>query len=708
PIDTDGDGLCNYIDSDDDNDSFIDTEEIMCNSNATDIGSIPIDADNDGICDALQSDRDLDGWADGPEESCGSDPDNASSMPTDSDGDMICDSQDDDRDGDAVGNNVDDFPDDRSAAKDTDGDGAPDSIVGVSETGLVEDYDDDNDNWSDYDESECGTDPLDDSDFPVDSDGDGTCDALEDDTDGDGVVDAEDAFPMDKDEWLDTDGDGVGNNADEDDDGDTWSDADEDRCESDPLDSQSIPTELDEDDATKCITTKSEPTKSEPTKDSDDDSSSSTMWWVCVCFPLLLLLLLIPLMYWSKDRGDSLLVIMGMRNGPEPENTTANPGFVSGKGTKNEPFVLEPLHIKNFGDGIESKETITITNLDPDTMVSITDMANHTNRGRFNMDPIHVEGDVGDKGKGSIVFRLNFDDNVTEDDISGVYQGRIRVGSSSVSILWDVKVGDPEADELASADKRAKEITAQEDAEKKAIKESEAKDKADKKAADKMAKSEAKASAEKEATDKKIKEAEAKASAEKEAADKKIKEAEEKAEAKASTEKEATDKKIKEAEEKAAAAEAKAAAAEDKAASEKKARENAEDSARVVAEQAAKERLEQMDKEMEERRAKLDEMDEETRKKEEELLRISEKAKTIDFATLGVATSDQKDDLQRIKGVGPFIEDKLNALGIYTFEQVGNMTSKIEEQVNVAIEFFSGRIKRDKWANQAKQLSKKK
>jgi predicted flap endonuclease-1-like 5' DNA nuclease len=26
----------------------------------------------------------------------------------------------------------------------------------------------------------------------------------------------------------------------------------------------------------------------------------------------------------------------------------------------------------------------------------------------------------------------------------------------------------------------------------------------------------------------------------------------------------------------------------------------------------------------------------------------------------------------------------------------------------VAIEFFSGRIKRDKWANQAKQLSKKK
>ena len=61
---------------------------------------------------------------------------------------MICDSQDDDRDGDGVGNNVDDFPDDRSASKDTDGDGKPDSLSGTSTSDppLVEDFDDDNDN----------------------------------------------------------------------------------------------------------------------------------------------------------------------------------------------------------------------------------------------------------------------------------------------------------------------------------------------------------------------------------------------------------------------------------------------------------------------------------------------------------------------------------------------------------------------------------
>jgi hypothetical protein len=720
PIDTDGDGVCNYIDSDDDGDASIDTEEIMCNSDPLDQSSVPVDADNDGTCDALQSDRDLDGWADGPEESCGTDPDDASSVPVDSDGDMICDSLDDDRDGDGVGNNVDDFPDDRSASKDYDGDGDPDSIVGTSTSTppLVEDYDDDNDGWSDYDESMCGTDPLDTSDIPTDTNGDKTCDALEDDTDGDGFTDVDDAFPLDKDEWLDTDGDGTGDNEDTDDDGDTWSDEDEVTCGSDPLDSVSIPTELDADG--NCVVTQEETdvteketavTEKEP-KDSDNDSSSSNILWPATfCCLLLLLLLLIPLMYLSKERGDSLLVLIGMRNGPEPKNTTSKPKFVSGSGTKTDPFILKPGYVKNFGDSLESKETITISNLDPETLVTINDMAAHTNRGRFSMDSILVKGDPSQKGEGSIVFQLNFDDNVTEDDVSGFYNGKIRIGSSSVYINWEVKVGDPEADELA-AEKEIKE----------------AKEKADKK----------------------------------EAAD---------AKSKSKSEKEATEKKIKEAEEKVAVAEAKVKAAEDRVASEKKAREAAEDAARVTAEQAAKERLEQLEKEMEERRKKLDEMDEKTRKKEEELLRISEKAKTIDFTTLGVAarstvtesvekgasevamgdTSDFEDSgsawvqdneggmnlswtgktataltgvkglkrgfaaaatitasdvLQKITGVGPFIENKLNALGIYTFEQVGNMTSEIEEKVNIAIEFFPGRIKRDKWADQARKLDK--
>jgi len=64
-----------------------------------------------------------------------------------------------------------------------------------------------------------------------------------------------------------------------------------------------------------------------------------------------------------------------------------------------------------------------------------------------------------------------------------------------------------------------------------------------------------------------------------------------------------------------------------------------------------------------------------------------------------------KDDLQVIKGIGPFIEEKLNALGIYMFVQIARMTPKLEEEVNIAIEFFPGRVKRDQWVKQAKELT---
>jgi predicted flap endonuclease-1-like 5' DNA nuclease len=99
-------------------------------------------------------------------------------------------------------------------------------------------------------------------------------------------------------------------------------------------------------------------------------------------------------------------------------------------------------------------------------------------------------------------------------------------------------------------------------------------------------------------------------------------------------------------------------------------------------------------------------LDEKALQQAEELERIAQKAEGIDFDILGVAKSSDRDDLQVIKGIGPFIAEKLYALGIYTFSQVSKMTPEIEEQVNVAIEFFPGRVKRDEWAKQAKELAK--
>ena len=91
-------------------------------------------------------------------------------------------------------------------------------------------------------------------------------------------------------------------------------------------------------------------------------------------------------------------------------------------------------------------------------------------------------------------------------------------------------------------------------------------------------------------------------------------------------------------------------------------------------------------------------------KKREELERVKANASKIDFDVLGTAKASDKDDLQAIKGVGPFIEEKLNALGIFTYEQISKMTSELEDTVNLAIEFFPGRVKRDQWVAQSKAL----
>jgi predicted flap endonuclease-1-like 5' DNA nuclease len=172
------------------------------------------------------------------------------------------------------------------------------------------------------------------------------------------------------------------------------------------------------------------------------------------------------------------------------------------------------------------------------------------------------------------------------------------------------------------------------------------------------------------------------------------------AEAKAAEEAEAA----KKAEEAATAAAAAAAEKEAKDA-EKKAKAEADEKAKEEA--AAKKKAKEEAKKAAATAAAAKPTTKEA-KKQEELKRVKERSKSIDFTILGTAKASEKDDLQAIKGIGPFIEEKLNALGIYTYEQVSKMTAKIEDEVNVAIEFFPGRVKRDEWAKQAKKLHKDK
>ena len=61
------------------------------------------------------------------------------------------------------------------------------------------------------------------------------------DLDADGCMDEDDAFVDNALECLDTDGDGIGDNADADDDNDEWTDADEIRAGTDPLNANDTP-----------------------------------------------------------------------------------------------------------------------------------------------------------------------------------------------------------------------------------------------------------------------------------------------------------------------------------------------------------------------------------------------------------------------------------------------------------------------------------
>lgn len=80
----------------------------------------------------------------------------------------------------------------------------------------------------------------------------------------------------------------------------------------------------------------------------------------------------------------------------------------------------------------------------------------------------------------------------------------------------------------------------------------------------------------------------------------------------------------------------------------------------------------------------------------------------LNFDNIGYSDAFNKDDLTKIEGLSPFIEDKLNKLGIYSYDQISRFTKDDVETITHLIEYFPGRIERDNWVGQAKALQKKK
>ncbi|MDB2637271.1 hypothetical protein N9Y01_01875 [Candidatus Poseidonia alphae] len=229
-LDTDGDGYADIIDA------FI--------SNAQSWSDVDGDLVPDELDaypnDATQSfDSDGDGFGDDPLGT------NADKFPNDA-------TQWNDIDGDGFGDNLegnspDLFKTDATQWADQDGDGYGDNPAGR----LYDLFPDNPTQWEDVDgdgfgDNQSGTDA---DPYLDDFDNDGYNDSVDilpklpspGDLDADGCLDEVDEFVDNAQECVDTDGDGVGDNADSDDDGDGWTDADEQRLNTDPLSSGEQP-----------------------------------------------------------------------------------------------------------------------------------------------------------------------------------------------------------------------------------------------------------------------------------------------------------------------------------------------------------------------------------------------------------------------------------------------------------------------------------
>ncbi|HHL31560.1 MAG TPA: hypothetical protein ENJ41_03165 [Oceanospirillales bacterium] len=71
---------------------------------------------------------------------------------------------------------------------------------------------------------------------------------------------------------------------------------------------------------------------------------------------------------------------------------------------------------------------------------------------------------------------------------------------------------------------------------------------------------------------------------------------------------------------------------------------------------------------------------------------------------LTAARGGNADDLKRIKGVGKILEGILNELGVFHFDQIANWDADNAKWVDTYMQ-FPGRIEREEWVEQAKDLS---
>lgn len=72
---------------------------------------------------------------------------------------------------------------------------------------------------------------------------------------------------------------------------------------------------------------------------------------------------------------------------------------------------------------------------------------------------------------------------------------------------------------------------------------------------------------------------------------------------------------------------------------------------------------------------------------------------------MAVPVDDRRDDLKRIKGIGPAIEKTLNELGIFRLQQIAELSEYDIDRVANRLRGFRSRIYREDWIGQARELT---
>jgi len=76
----------------------------------------------------------------------------------------------------------------------------------------------------------------------------------------------------------------------------------------------------------------------------------------------------------------------------------------------------------------------------------------------------------------------------------------------------------------------------------------------------------------------------------------------------------------------------------------------------------------------------------------------------LNFENFGKASKSNSDDLTKLNGIGPYIEQRLNEIGIYNYDQISRFTPEDIRKITELIDFFPERIERDNWVGQAYEL----